>query len=558
MSASIFERVADELGLPPDRSEKLVRAMIREIRKRAHKGRGVKIPNLGAFSVEDGTLTFTPRPSVARAVNQRFEGLSEERVALPEVEETSGKGEGPTTITRGFDMGAWDPLDTGSGAASSGASERGRPESGEADAPSSPADTDEFEIPTDGPDTDEFEAPVDEPDESANEPAAAAPAGEPAAEASTEASDPDSWNVGAARPLSDEPSDEDEVPASPARLRDDDDVPQAEDDIDAAAPPSVDDHRSAEAEPDPYEPSGFSASDTEDESQAATGDEEEEPNIWASDSAWDFSTVTSKDVDGTDDEERETEASDQEEDDLPSYRPPDADEQEAENQPSRSIFDFDEEEKEKREPPKTTKIEAAEFEQESDKEESEGSRTVTVLSITVILLLALAGGWIVLGQQGIVPSPGRVLGFEAGVTTAQNTQAQTERTDPDATSGAATPSPAGSDASSDGSADQPQASETTPAAGETSGSSGFDRAAGGFTIAVASRPSQSGAEAMVDQFRRNLSDTDYPVDIVSATADGTTRYRVGVGQFSTRAEANRVRGELQNRLPDGAWPVPIE
>jgi hypothetical protein len=63
---------------------------------------------------------------------------------------------------------------------------------------------------------------------------------------------------------------------------------------------------------------------------------------------------------------------------------------------------------------------------------------------------------------------------------------------------------------------------------------------------------------MVDQFRRNLSDTDYPVDIVSATADGTTRYRVGVGQFSTRAEANRVRAELQNRLPDGAWPVPIE
>jgi len=548
MSASIFERVADELGLPPDRSEKLVRAMIREIRKRAHKGRGVKIPNLGSFSVEDGTLTFTPRPSVARAVNQRFEGLSEERVALPEVEETSGKGEGPTTITRGFDMGAWDPLDTGSGAASSGASEAPSPESG--DASSSPADTDEFEIPTDAPDTDEFEAPVDEPDEPAHDTDTTSPEDDPAAEASTKESDPHSWDMGAARPVADETSDEHEVPAGPARLRDEEDVPQEDDELDASAPPSVDDYRTEEAEPDPYEPSGFSASDTEDESASAVADEEEEPNIWASDSAWDFSTVTSDDVDGTDDDERETQASDQEEDDLPSYRPPDADEQEAENQPSRSIFDFEEEEKEKSEPPKTTKIEAAEFEDEPAEEESGGSKTVTVLSVTVILLLALAGGWIVLGQQGIVPSPERVLGFEAGVTTAQNGQAQTKPTEPDATSGAATTSPDGSD--------QPQASEPSPAAGETSSPAGFDRAAGGFTIAVASRPSQSGAEAMVDQFRRNLSDTVYPVDIVSATADGTTRYRVGVGQFSTRAEANRVRAELQNRLPDGAWPVPIE
>lgn len=634
MPAPIFERVAEKLGLLPDRSETLVRAMIREIRKRADQGQGVRVPNLGSFAVENGRLTFTPEPSLARSVNQRFEGLSEETVALPEVEESAQAGEGPTTITRGFDMGAWDPLDTGGTASNSGQSQssNGGPDTDEFNAP---PDTDEFQAP----DTDEFQAPdtgeFDAASETAREQAESGPEPVPADTESSSSSDEEqaSWDVGSAQPVSDASEDtrsretasgdattdgSGDDSFSPARFRGEDPSGTDEPEIDASAPLQVSDHRQSEPDDDgSYDGSGFqtASGDTDDgvaqdmadrdsvpetsssERDDSRGEEEgDEPNIWASESVWDFSTVTSEDVEDEDDGfdfDDDKDGSDassmtgdedpsdgDEEPEYVSYRPPDADEQAEEERPSRSIFDFDSEDAdEKKEAPRTTKLDASEIQnldqerrQAANGEDDTSSRSAaTTVTVVVLLILALIGGWIVLGQQGIVPPPSRTLGFSDGLTEATGTDAtggsETAPADgstpttgaaDDATSNtspAATPTP--SDDSGSPSATNSGANDGASGNASTA-SRGFDRSAGGFTIAVASRESESQARALVDQFRRNLSDTNLRIDLVVGESGGTTRYRVGVGQFSTRAEANNMRNEMQSRLPNGAWPVPIE
>ncbi len=637
MPAPIFERIADKLGLPPQRSEKLVRAMIREIRKRADQGQGVRVPNLGSFVVENGELTFNPEPSLARSVNQRFEGLSEETVALPEVEESAQSGEGPTTITRGFDMGAWDPLDTG-GASSNTGKSRTADSGPDTDEFNPPPDTDEFKAP---PDTDEFTAPdtgtfETAEQESSHEKTAAEQGGSretpdpsPSTAESTEGGDATahpSWDVGSAQPVksAQDSTKQDSTKQdnakndtfSPAQSRGEDPLAgEEEPDIDTSSPLQVADHRQtgSDADKDPYDGSSFQTSDTRDDSSRDAADrdstedfdapsptqdepKDDESNIWASESVWDFSTVTSEDVEDDedinfDDAEEAAEASaksgdtadDEGGSEYVSYRPPDADEQAAEERPSRSIFDFDEESAvEKKASPKTTKLDASEIQNLDKKREREnndgGSRgAATTVTVIVVLILVSIGGWIALGQRGIVPSPSRTLGLSDGLTetsdaaatdtddggpTAEGSTGEPTDASPADANPTATPSgspEAASDASSSGVSPDASRSASAPPSTQPSGASqGFDRSAGGFTIAVASRESESDARALVEQFRRNLSDTNLRIDVVVGESGGTTRYRVGVGQFSTRTEANNMRNDMQSRLPNGAWPVPIE
>lgn len=572
MPSPLFERVADILGLPPDRSEKLVRAMIREIRKRAAQGRGVRVPDLGSFVVRDGTLTFDPEPSLARSVNQRFEGLTEEKVALPEIEESAQTGNGPTTITRGFDMGAWDPLETGSDAAESNAGGTEPPDTDEFQAP---PDTDEFEAP----DTDEFEAPESEEKRTGGDPHEGETTVDGEAALSNGAPDePDSSTPDAAVP-------------SPSSLRGDEPAIDEEPAMDASEPLSVDDHRQKldEDHPDdadvydddPYDASNFESAPERVE-DSATGDDDEEPNIWASESVWELSTVSSSDVDETeassfDADDKSDDRSEDEDSDYVSYRPPDADEQRAEEEPSRSIFDFDEDDgsESKKEAPKTTKLDASEiqeFENEKKAQQNEDdgtSRGAMTITATALVLLVLIGGWIVLGQQGIVPPPGRTLGLSTGLTeetgserSGENTAAAASQSTPSdrpadasGSTGETADSPNSGEATNSGASERSETSSSTP---QTSASSGFDPVAGGYTIAVASRESESEARALVEQFRRNLADKNLRIDLVVGESGGTTRYRVGVGQFSSRSEATEMRNAMQGRLPDGAWPVPID
>jgi len=52
---------------------------------------------------------------------------------------------------------------------------------------------------------------------------------------------------------------------------------------------------------------------------------------------------------------------------------------------------------------------------------------------------------------------------------------------------------------------------------------------------------------------KNLPSLNYPVSIIAYNTDSTTGFRVGVGLFRTIAEADAVRKELVDVLPDGSW-----
>ena len=82
---------------------------------------------------------------------------------------------------------------------------------------------------------------------------------------------------------------------------------------------------------------------------------------------------------------------------------------------------------------------------------------------------------------------------------------------------------------------------------------GIDRSAGGWTVIVASETSREAAEEAAQPYL----DLGLPVDVLRGVSGGVTRYRVGVGQFASQAEAEAAIERLRDRLPPGAWPLRI-
>ena len=172
MSDSILSLLADELDVPPKQAKKLLVAMLREVKKRARR-EGVRLPEFGTFRESNGKITFEPSPSLARAVNHRFEGLqSEDLATAPNTEEEDDQDdEGPSTITLGYQDSDWSPLDD----KAKGTGETEDTGEAEEDEP----DTEEFEVPSadDTPDAEESEpsdaatSEVDEEEPAAEEPA---------------------------------------------------------------------------------------------------------------------------------------------------------------------------------------------------------------------------------------------------------------------------------------------------------------------------------------------------------------------------------------------------
>lgn len=148
MSASLPSLLASELDTSVEQARKLLTAMIREVRKRARR-EGVRLPEFGTFREQNGRLTFEPSPSLARAVNHRFEGLDSEDLASAQSNESepSKENDGPSTITLGYQNSDWSPLDSS------------EPDGSDSD--DDEADTEEFQIPSadEGADTEEFQAP---------------------------------------------------------------------------------------------------------------------------------------------------------------------------------------------------------------------------------------------------------------------------------------------------------------------------------------------------------------------------------------------------------------
>lgn len=135
MSAPIYSLLAEELDISEERAQKFLTAMLREVKKRAHR-QGVRLPSLGTFREKEGHLTFEPADSLARTVNQRFEGLEDENLGrnAEDDRDDNQDNEGPSTITLGYQASDWSPI-----------------ESSEADDSqttddSSEADTEEFQV----------------------------------------------------------------------------------------------------------------------------------------------------------------------------------------------------------------------------------------------------------------------------------------------------------------------------------------------------------------------------------------------------------------------------
>ena len=240
-----------------------------------------------------------------------------------------------------------------------------------------------------------------------------------------------------------------------------------------------------------------------------------------------------------------------------------------------------------------------------------------LVSILVFLLLG-GGAWYILGQRGMVQSPRATFtqlkaSLQAGPSTdaTQNStsvvpefspseeaasdtaapataatsapdstpaasasasepdaaatgSADTEAPSPESSSGETT-----SDATtSDAPASQESASDDTPpdpaAASEASSSSDTATAAsastiapeeGGWSIIVASRTDREAARSLAETYRDRFQAQSIPTGILEASVDNSTRYRVGVGQFSSQSDVQRFLDENSGDLPDGAWAI---
>jgi len=142
----------------------------------------------------------------------------------------------------------------------------------------------------------------------------------------------------------------------------------------------------------------------------------------------------------------------------------------------------------------------------------------------------LSGGWYVLGQQGVVPSPRAAIQSVIG--------AETNRAPQASQSSAEKPS---EDTSTEGGADSKDDPEATVSNG------------GQWTIIVGSHTDEASAETVAVSFRTRLADRSVPVDVRVTTENETSRYRVAVGQYSSRDAAEQARERLASQLPDAAW-----
>lgn len=609
MPAPIHSLLAQELDISDERAQKLLRAMLREVRKRAGRGGGVRIPNLGSFVVEEGSLSFTPSPSLARAVNHHYEGLESED--LSSAPEPRDEDEGPTTITLGFQSaGSTSPSPPSDSPSSSDDPDTDEFQSPDTDEFQSP-DTDEFHPP----DTGEFEAPETSeapPAERATSDSDAADSvadSTPPAAPTDDASGPD---TGELYPLvEDVPHASSTEPTTDASSNEPTSDPDADPDVDDDASPSS-------SPPDPASsvgaaspaadasPSGPPRARGKDDAPKDEVDETYESlkNVWASESAWDFSTVTDKSADDDTDDERSPARSTEEashedasdgdrvtpknwmdeagwgDEDTPDPDPTDtSDAASPEKTSAPAPSDADRDAKPQPPPRRST---------------SSSSSALPRVFVTLIILLLFGGvGWFVLGQQGYVIPPQQVLSQLTQSTNAPSTSPTAQNAsetptvspddaspsaspeDPTATSDATTesddapaspsdgapgnatsnaaPTASTSDAStSDASTNDASATSSPPAR------SGIDRQAGGWTIIVASRTAQGSAEQLASTYQERFRTAGYPVDVLTATVDGQDFFRVAVGQFSSSDAARSALNQHGDKLPDGAWATRIQ
>lgn len=515
MSDSLLSLLADELDTSPQKAKKLLIAMLREVKKRARR-EGVRLPNFGTFREADGQITFEPSPSLARAVNHRFEGLeSEDLGSAPgqAADEESEDDEGPNTITLGYQESDWAPLDSEDEAADTQDEEE--------------ADTEEFQVPEaeETADTEEIQSPTP-----------------------TASSSPDDA-TGSASP-SDASSETTETEELYPLVDDVPDSSPADETADAASDP-----------PDTASPAEMK--DEEHDSLSGIWDDEDEPSESTEDTGFDPFSSEPDDETATTSEQTEAEpspAAPSSAPDSPSEAPaPDSSDREA------SPADRDPE------PPESSKAE------EGPSRGSVGAR----VGVGVLVVLLLGGAaWYLLGRRGTVQPPRQTFAqLKAQVepqVEALSAQAQNLSTDdlplvggssstasdadlgspPSATAevGAGSGSGADSGTPTDGVSSETDASTS----GDRGSPPALSPSAGGWTIVVASRTQRGPAESLVQKYRTTFADQNLAIGILTSEVDNQTRYRVGVGQFDSRTDAQRLLDEAGAKLPQGAWPLRLQ
>ncbi len=280
-------------------------------------------------------------------------------------------------------------------------------------------------------------------------------------------------------------------------------------------------------------------------------DDKTDDDFWSRDREWDLSSVAFGDVA---DDDREPD------DAAPSAMPSDE-----ESPPAADSEDREEASPSADVPPEQGA---------TDESPTQRSGLRTAVGV-VVVLAALIGGWIVLGAQGTVPSPGSVIenvraSFSGGTEPPAVTPSDS---DPSAASDASPPAsdssppdPADSAASNQSPAnesaddaptdDDDSSSTEAPVADDAPATSPIVPEEGGWTLVVASRTSEQEAEAIRTQFATALQSVGVPVDVLASEGSGgTTRYRVIVGQVSSQEEARRIQQEYSELVPDDAWPL---
>ena len=519
MSAPIHSLLADELDLPDAKAKKLLGAMLREVRKRARQG--VRLPDLGKFSEENGTLVFEPSESLARAVNHRFEGLDTEDLgSAPDTTaetNTDDSDGGPDTITLGYQESSnWSPID-------------GEDDEEETDQTSDEPDTAEFEVPSaeEAADTEELQTSSTEPSDAPSDPPS-----DPSSDVSSTEGEGNRTETEELYPLVE-------------------DMPSGPDEEDASSPPDSSTPSDEEYDEERDSLSGIWGSEEEQsETEAAPSspfEEEPEPASASDEDLDPFSdSDTSEDAPATKhvDQSPPTSDSDPFSDPEPAPDPeptPDAPE---EPQPA---------------PPAS--------EEPTDDTETT-STTLRVLTSLLILLLVGGGAWYILGQQGMVPGPGttfaQLQSSSQGTTAQPNASSSTGTTN--SSSGQTPETSASEEAETTANTDNaestaPSASSDSPSdetTATTDASPRLDPAAGGWTIIVASRTQQAPARTLASDFRQRFGDQQTPVGVLSGNVENTTRYRVGVGQFDSREAAQQFLDQHGSKLPDGAWPLRLQ
>lgn len=526
MSDSILSLLADELDVPPKQAKKLLIAMLREVQKRARR-EGVRLPEFGTFRESNGQLTFEPSPSLAREVNQRFEGLqSEDLGTAPETDTDDDEDdEGPSTITLGYQDSEWSPLDA-------------------QEADDASADEEE-ENDDEEPDTEEFEVPSAE---ETDVPAA---------------SDSDSDAGSSPDPEPDPDPDPDETSQTEELYPFVEDVPDGNGETDADQQKTSQRQEIPDEEHDTL--SGIWESEEDDDEPDATSARDDEPTyIPDRESTFESTAQTES--------ERDPAAAAEPESD------PVADPSSDPHAPTSEV----ELDPEVQEPDPT----------EDGSSGTGGSTGLRVTSGLLVVLLLGGAAWYVLGQRGTVQPPRETFAqLKAqvqphvenlstrdiplvGTTSQASSSSATDGSesepsspsDPESESEGEPSSPSETQGDATEASESPTESTTTDetssastdptsTATQTSDPRAIDQDEGGWTIVVGSRTERESAQALVEKYRAVFDDRGLPVDLLPGTVEDRTRYRVGVGQFGSRSDAQSFLETTDQKLPQGAWPL---